>query len=240
MRTPLAAAIVIWSLAAAVAAQAPAPSIWDGVYGAAQAERGRTVYLNACIRCHGADLAGTTAPALKGDRFFATWGGDSVSRLFEKIRDTMPPNFSTTLDDSAKLDIVAFILQTNGYPAGRDLASGNALAAIQILRRGEQPEVQNFALVQAVGCLSRGENNRWVLQRSSSPAATTESAPTEAALTAAASVPLGTGSFVLLSAAPFNPAASEGRKVEARGLIYQESGDSLLTLTSLRNVGSCP
>jgi mono/diheme cytochrome c family protein len=226
-------------LVATLAAQAPAPSIWDGVYSAAQAERGRSVYLNACIRCHGADLAGTTAPALTGDRFFATWGGDSISRLFEKIRDTMPPNFSTTLDDSAKLDIVAFILQTNGYPAGRDLRAGNALAAIQILRRGEQPKVQNFALVQAVGCLARGENNQWVLQRSSSPAATTESAPTEAALGAAASAALGTGRFVLLSAAPFSPAASEGRKVEARGLIYQDAADSLLTLTSLKSVGAC-
>jgi mono/diheme cytochrome c family protein len=239
MRTPLAGAIAAWALAAAVVAQAPPPSIWDGVYSAAQAERGKTVFLNACIRCHGADLAGTTAPALKGDRFFATWGGDSVSRLFEKIRDTMPPNFSTTLDDSAKLDIVAFILQTNGYPAGRDLPSGNALAAIQILRRGEEPKVQNFALVQTVGCLSRGEKNQWMLQRSSTPVATTESAPTDAALTAAASTPLGTGSFVLLSATPFNPTASEGRKVEARGLIYQEAGDALLTITSLTSVGAC-
>ena len=239
MRTAFAAAIAVWALAAAVAAQAPASSIWDGVYSGAQAERGKTVYLNACIRCHGADLAGTTAPALKGERFFATWGGDSVSRLFEKIRDTMPPNFSTTLDDGAKLDIVAFILQTNGYPAGRDLPAGNALAAIQILRRGEQPKVQNFALVQTVGCLSRGGNNQWVLQRSSNPTATTESAPTDAALTAAVSTPLGSGSFVLLSATPFNPSASEGRKVEARGLIYQEAGDSLLTLTSLKSVGGC-
>ncbi len=194
--------------------------------------------MSACIRCHGADLAGTTAPALKGDRFFASWGGDSVSRLFEKIRDTMPPNFGSSLDESVKLDIVAFILQTNGYPAGTDLPSGAALASIQILRRGEQAKVQNFALVQAVGCLAR-EDNRWMLRSSSSPVTTTESVPSDAALAAAASTPLGTGSFVLLSALPLNPAASEGRKVEARGLIYQETGDSLLTVTSLKSVGAC-
>lgn len=225
-------------LVAALGAQTPAPDIWQGVYSTAQAERGKTVYLNACIRCHGADLAGTTAPALKGDRFFDTWGGDSVSRLFEKIRDTMPPNFGTILDDAAKLDIVAFILQTNGYPAGKDLPSGNALASIQILRRGEQPKVQNFALVQAVGCLSRNDN-QWVLRNSSNPVATTEGAPDDAALAAAASMPLGGGTFVLLSAAPFNPGANEGRKVEARGLIYQEPGDALLTVTSLKSVGQC-
>jgi len=240
MRASVSVAMVAWMLGAAVAAQAPAPSIWQGVYTDAQAERGKTVYLSACIRCHGADLAGTTAPALKGERFMDTFGGEPVSRLFEKIRDTMPPNFGTILDDGAKLDIVAFILQGNGYPAAaRELPTGNALAAIQILGKGEQPKVQNFSLVQAVGCLARGSADRWVLRSSSSPVVTTDSAPSDAALKTAASAALGNGSFVLLSAAPFNPAATEGQKVEARGLIYQEAGDSLLTVTSLKAVGGC-
>jgi mono/diheme cytochrome c family protein len=238
MRTVISSALVLWVAGVIAAAQAPVPDIWQGVYSPAQAERGRTVYLNACIRCHGADLAGTTAPALRGDRFFDTWGGDSVSRLFEKIRDTMPPNFSTTLDDTAKLDIVAFILQTNGFPAGRDLPAGNALASIHILRKGEQPRVQNFALVQAVGCLAR-EGSQWVLRRASTPAATTEATPTGSALGAAAGMPLGTQAFVLLSSAPFNPPTIDGRKVEVRGLIYQEADDSLLTLTALTPVGNC-
>ena len=235
----MSAALLVCAIVAVAGAQAPAVDIWEGAYSAAQAERGRTVYMSACIRCHGADLAGTTAPALKGDRFFDTWGSDSVSRLFEKIRDTMPPNFSTTLDDGAKLDIVAFILQTNGFPAGRDLPAGNALASIHILRKGEQPKVQNFALVQAVGCLAR-DGGEWVLRDSSVPAATTEPTSIDATLGAAASTPLGRERFVLLSSAPFNPAASEGRKVEVRGLIYQEPGDALLTLTSLKSVGNCP
>ena len=240
MRLPVSVALVAWLLAVGTAAQAPTPPIWQGVYTAGQADRGKTVYLSACIRCHGADLAGTTAPALKGDRFMDTFGGEPVSRLFEKIRDTMPPNFGTILDDGAKMDIVAFILQTNGYPAAaRELPTGNALAAIQILRQGEQAKVQNFSLVQAVGCLARGADNQWVLRSSSAPAVTTDSQPTPAALTTAASAALGTGNFVLLSAAPFNPAAAEGQKVEARGLVYQESGDSLLTVTSLKSVGGC-
>ena len=231
-------AVAAWLAAMSVSAQ-ETPAIWQGVYSAAQAERGKTVYLGACIRCHGADLAGTTAPALKGDRFMNTWGGESLSRLFEKIRDTMPPNFSTTLDDGAKRDIVAFILQNNGYPAaGRDLPTGNELAAIQILRKGEQARVQNFSLVQAIGCLSR-RNDQWVLRSSTSPVATIDSTPDDGALAAAAATPLGTGTFVLLSTAPFNPAGSEGQKVEARGLIYQEPGDALLTVTSLKAIGSC-
>ena len=238
----LVAAFAGWALlGAGGAAQAPAPRIFQGVYTTAQAERGKATYTSACIRCHGGDLAGTTAPALKGDRFMSTWGGESVGRLFEKIRDTMPPNFSTTLDDAAKVEIVAYILQTNGYPAGaRDLVAGNELAAIQILRPGEQPKVQNFSLVQAVGCLARGDGNRWLLRNSSEPVATTEDAPAAGALETAAGAPLGSGSFVLLSAAPFDPASHQGQKVEARGLIYRDGDASLLTVTALRPVGQCP
>ena len=42
-----------------------------------------------------------------------------VDSLFTKVRDTMPPNFGTILDDQVKLDIVTYILQTNGFPAER-------------------------------------------------------------------------------------------------------------------------
>src|SRR5688572_26571122 len=104
--------------AVALTPQAPAqPGIWQGVYTTAQAERGRATYATTCLRCHNPDLSGDRGPALKGERFMTSWGGGSVTRLFEKIRDTMPPFATSTLDDQAKLDVVAFILQTNGFPA---------------------------------------------------------------------------------------------------------------------------
>ena len=233
-------AVIAWVVAVAgLSAQSPAPKIWDGVYTTAQAERGKTTFSTACVRCHGADLSGTTAPSLKGERFMATWGGESLTRLFEKIRDTMPPNFGTILDDNSKLEIVTYILQANGYPAGeRQLSLGTELASIQILRKGEQPNVQNFSLVQAVGCLTRGDSG-WVLRNSSEPVVTTANVPTPDALAVAAARPLGTGSFQLLSVLPFDPAANLGKKVEARGLIYRDPADALLTVTSLRAVGVC-
>src|SRR5687768_15716562 len=91
-----------WTLVQAAGAQKEArPSpIWEGVYTAEQAERGKTVFLNVCVRCHGSDLSGTTAPSLKGDRFMSAWGSETLNRLFEKIRDTMPPNFGTILLDT--------------------------------------------------------------------------------------------------------------------------------------------
>ena len=229
-----------WLLSLArVAAQAPAPRIWQGVYTAEQAERGKTLYMSACIRCHGGDLLGTTAPPLTGEKFMDVWGGESVDRLFVKIRETMPPSFGTVLDDESKLDIVTFILQTGGYPAGpRALTPGDELAGIQILKKGEQVQVQNFALVQTVGCLARGEGNTWMLTKTADLALTRDETPREAAA-AAAATPLGTDAFLLLSATPFAPESHVGRKVEARGLVYRDGSDARLTLTALTPVGEC-
>ena len=101
MRWGLVTSCAVWLCAVAgMAAQAPPPRIWQGVYTAEQAARGKSVFETSCVRCHGIDLAGTSAPALKDDRFMATWGGENVSRLFGKIRDTMPPLFGTFVRES--------------------------------------------------------------------------------------------------------------------------------------------
>ena len=215
------------------------PRIWQGVFTAAQAERGKAVFNTTCLRCHGEDLSGTTAPALKGDRFQSSWGGDMIESLFTKVRDTMPPNFGTILDDQVKLDIVSYILQVNGYPAGTAelMVASSDLANTQILKKGEQASVQSFSLVQTVGCLVTGPNNTWLLTRTTEPVITREDEASERALAAAASKPLGTRTFRLISVVPFKPESHAGQKVEARGLIYTEPGDERINLTSLRSTG---
>ena len=70
----LAAALLTTTIA--VRAQNTEPRIWQGVYSAAQAERGKTSFNSSCLRCHGDKLQGNTAPALSGDRFFTTWGSE--------------------------------------------------------------------------------------------------------------------------------------------------------------------
>jgi len=52
---------------------------------------------------------------------------------------------------------------------------------------------------------------------------------------------LGVGTFDLLAAARFQPESHQGQKVEARGLLYRDSGRNLLNLTSLGSMGTdCP
>ena len=232
-------AVLAWGIA--VWAQSTEPRIWQGVYTAAQAERGKASFNSSCLRCHGPELQGNTAPALSGDRFYTSWGNEVIGSLFAKVRDTMPPNFGTSIDDQTKLDIVAYILQTNGFPAGPGELelTGKDLASAQILKKGEQSVVQNFSLVQTVGCLARGPDNTWILTRTADPLATRDDVPSAQSLSVAAARPLGTRTFRLLSVMPFSPESHQGHKMEARGLIYNEPGDERLTLTSLQMAGNC-
>lgn len=234
-------AILFVSAVVARGQDAATPRIWQGVYTIAQAERGKASFNNSCLRCHGVDLAGNTAPALKGDRFQSSWGSEPIDTLFAKIRDTMPPNFGTSIDEQTKLDIVTYILQTNGYPAGpNELALGSAdLATAQILKQGEQATVQNFSLVQTVGCLARGPENSWILTRTADPLTTRDDAPSAQALASAANRSLGTKTVRLLSAKPFDPESHQGHKMEARGILATDPNDLRLTVTSLRMTGRC-
>ena len=231
------------ALTTSLRAQAPAsePRIWQGVFTAAQAARGKEVFTTTCQRCHGGDLMGVTAPALAGERFFESWDGEPLDRLFVKIRDTMPPTFGTgIIDDKTKLDIVGYILQVNGFPSGpAELVVGAPdLAAAAILKKGQQATVQNFSLIQTVGCLTAGEGSSWRLTRTAEPVVTREDAATEQSLQSAAARPLGSRTFLLHSAVPFSPASHVGQKMEARGLIYNDPADSRITLTSLKPTGA--
>ena len=147
MRTALSTVAAEFVTSALATAQAPPPRIWQGVYTSAQADRGKATFTTTCLRCHGADLAGSNGPALKGERFQTTWGGGNVSRLFEKIRDTMPVFATSTIDEKTKLDVVTYILQVNGFPAGPKELAIEELDAIPIVAKGEAPKAQNFARV---------------------------------------------------------------------------------------------
>src|SRR5215468_9917336 len=147
--------------------------IWDGVFTTAQADRGKAALLqNGCNGCHGAELGGDRGPALKGDRFITAWENGSINRLFTKIRETMPPLNAEQVSPEAKLDIVAYLLQVNGFPAGStELAlDTGSLDSVEIVRKGADVSgVPNFALVQTLGCLAQGPNGRWLLTNSTTP-----------------------------------------------------------------------
>src|SRR5262245_5297973 len=68
-----------------------------GLYTAAQAARGKSVYDERCAGCHLADLRGARAPQLAGAAFLAAWGNRTARELIETIKTTMPPDGVGTL-----------------------------------------------------------------------------------------------------------------------------------------------
>jgi mono/diheme cytochrome c family protein len=106
----------------AAAAQAPPPaarSAWAGVFDKAQVERGRTAYEAQCARCHGETLGGgENSPALVDDVFFTFWGGKTVGDLVEYTRTTMPSDGPGKISRKRCIDIAAYLLSSNGFPAG--------------------------------------------------------------------------------------------------------------------------
>jgi mono/diheme cytochrome c family protein len=91
-----------------------------GIYTDAQATRGATAFSQNCAECHGASLGGNgQAPALTGAEFLSDWIGSTVGDLFDRIHTTMPQDNPGKLDRKTYADILAFILKSNGYPAGQ-------------------------------------------------------------------------------------------------------------------------
>jgi hypothetical protein len=139
------AAVVEDASARRQAGQEPAGriSVRDGVYSEPQASRGlkeytrscEKEYTRSCERCHGSDLTGNATdevPALVADMFMFHWGGRTVQALYDRIRNAMPADAPGSLDAPAYLDIVAYLLEANGFPRGpRDLDRG-MLGAIVI------------------------------------------------------------------------------------------------------------
>ena len=103
--------------AAAVPGAAQAPA--DGAYTAAQADSGRAIYERECAVCHQSNLQGTfEAPQLAGESFLRFWADLSPADLFVRISGSMPPGQAGSLTDEAYLDVVAYLLEANGAPAG--------------------------------------------------------------------------------------------------------------------------
>jgi S-disulfanyl-L-cysteine oxidoreductase SoxD len=228
------------------AARLGAQDIWDGVYTTAQAERGKTAFETSCINCHNRDLAGSVrGPALRGDKFLLNWQDGSVNNLFSKIRFSMPATYPDSVTDEVKLDIVAYLLQANGFPAGSGELKTDAdrLEAIQIVKKGNTA-LPNFVLVQTNGCLTAGpqggsNKKSWILTHAAEPVATKQDAPGENAPAAVAQS--GNETFLLVSASAFAPQAHQGETVAVKGLLYREPGgrepgENRLNLTSLQTI----
>lgn len=105
---------------------ADTPSINAGVFTSEQVERGAEAYAARCASCHAVDLRGNSnSPSLLGVSFLFLWEGRSLGELFTALRTQMPAEQPGSLSSQTYLDILAFMLDANGYPAGTQSLTDN-------------------------------------------------------------------------------------------------------------------
>jgi alcohol dehydrogenase (cytochrome c) len=92
----------------------------SGWYTPEQVAQGRWEYSQKCGVCHGQQLQGTGAPALKGKIFNEQWNGKKVSEFYGYVHTNMPLGLGASLPSQEYADIVAFLLAQSGLPAGTD------------------------------------------------------------------------------------------------------------------------
>jgi mono/diheme cytochrome c family protein len=227
-------AVVVAGLVTGLA-QAPT-TVLDGVYTDAQATRGQGAYSTYCIGCHeGLDADG---PQLTGTAFLDRWREDKLETLFTFIRTSMPGNLPGGLDEGTYVDILAYVLRSNGLPAGGKELSPGLVGSIQLVGAEGPRPLPNLTIVRAVGCLGAEPNSMWALVKAGSPAPVRSrivDGTTPEELKGSAAQPLGTQTFRLLSVAP-RGASYAGHKVQVKGVLTRQNQIERINVMSLESL----
>lgn len=108
------------AILAAAPLMAVAQPAKPALYTTDQATAGAGTYAQACAACHGSQLEGVAAPALKGPVFGDMSNAQNLTAdaLLDVIANTMPQSDPGSLKPEEYAAVTAYILQQNGYPAG--------------------------------------------------------------------------------------------------------------------------
>jgi len=226
--------------------QVPGKTVLEGAYTEEQAIRGQAAYTKGCASCHGEDMkgvAGTNAAVLIGDRFLDRWREDDLGELFRFLQISMPSRAASTMTDAAKLDVMAYLLQANKFPAGSsELTSATVDQVLLVGNNGPKP-MPNASVVRAVGCLELMPGNVWTLTHAAEPTParnTEETTPDE--LKSSASRPAGRLAFKLpgldFAIPGVKPGDFKGQKVQVKGNVYRQSGNDRINVRSLASVAT--
>ncbi len=121
-------AIFIAATSGSLARQAP-KTVNDSVYSAAQAARGQAVFEGTCTACH------DTARFTGGD-FMTAWTGKSMGELFKVVSTTMPEDNPGALKPQQYVDVLAYFLKLNEFPAGSEELKAETMNGIKIDKKG--------------------------------------------------------------------------------------------------------
>lgn len=210
-------------------------TVLDGVFTDAQARRGGSLYDRHCAECH--EGSEPDADPLIGPVFIERWREASLDFLYGFISTEMPGNKAGSLSEQNYLDVVAYLLSANDYPAGSAL-SHEQLGDILLVSPGGPRPLPLYNLVRAVGCLAHASGDEWQLD-SSPPLARVrfadETNPAELALSAATAA--GDGSYRLRNAADHAAEQLKGYRVQVKGVLTAHGPPASINVLSLDRVG---
>jgi mono/diheme cytochrome c family protein len=85
-------------------------------FTAPQAAAGAKAYMENCAKCHGANLAGFTGPALVGKT--SGIAQQSIVEVYEYVSQQMPMSAPGSLSKAEYVSILAYLLEKNGHTPG--------------------------------------------------------------------------------------------------------------------------
>ena len=164
--------------------------------------------------------------------------------MFTFVQTSMPRGAPASLSDETYVDILAYILSVNMFPAGSKELSTVVLDSIQFVGQNGAAPIPNFALVTLVGCFVKNVGtNEWNLNNASVPTRTRDEKPKSSEPQGSAAKPLGTDTFRLVYVDDLRPAfipeRNVGRKLRANGYLLRNAKGVGLSVTWLESVADC-
>ncbi|MBT6044185.1 MAG: pyrroloquinoline quinone-dependent dehydrogenase [Gammaproteobacteria bacterium] len=135
----------------------------EGVYTEAQAIAGGALYLRSCVECHGITLAGGEGgPGLVGGEFWNQWQDQSLAAFYQITASTMPVNNPNGFSAEQYADLVAFMLQQNGLPAGEQNLPSSAGDLVAITMQPSLSPVRVASLMNGASTAQRVIEYEWL------------------------------------------------------------------------------
>ena len=162
--------LFVGSVTSAVTAQTAkpvGPTVWDGVFTDAQADRATGTFSQNCERCH--TLASQGTRPLTGDKFWEGYTQKTVADLLTFVKTNMPNGQGGSLPATTYNDLVALILKSNGFPAGKAELTPESVTDVQIIPKDGPGELPGNTLVRIVGCLAPKSGSDWTLTNATVP-----------------------------------------------------------------------
>jgi len=222
------------TLVTAQDAKPTGPTVWDGVFTDAQADRATGIFSQSCERCHTLTSEGTRP--LSGDKFWEGYTQKTVGDLLNFVKTNMPNGQGGSLPGPTYNDLVALILKSNGFPAGKTEVTPETVANVQIIPKDGPGELPNNTLVRVVGCLAPKSGSDWTLTSATTPQRIDKTGPVPEDATR----PLGdrtvTLKFVLNRLDTF-----VGQRMSVTGILIGAGGVNGINVATVNRVAeACP